>query len=109
MAAWEVARGTFATNQVSKPAAGQATAPMATVVTTVLEQLGGLTGRLADGVSAVRKTDQGWHLLVDVVEVERVPATTNLLATLEVEADSEGNVTSYERVRRFYRNAADDS
>lgn len=82
---------------------------MAQLVHTVLEQLTVLTGRHPEGVSALRRSDDGWRLLVDVVEVERVPTTTSLLAEIEVDADEDGNITRYERVRRFYRNAADSS
>lgn len=83
--------------------------PLRRVVAAVLEQVGVLTGRRPDGVSGVRRTDDGWQLTVDVVDLERIPATTSVLATLEVEADADGNVIQYERVRRYYRNAADDS
>jgi hypothetical protein len=86
-----------------------AQASLAAVVAQVLQQMALLTGRPADGASAVRRVDDGWQIDVDVVEVERVPASTSVLATYEVEADSAGNVTGYHRVRRFHRNAADGS
>jgi hypothetical protein len=80
---------------------------MLVVTRTAVGQLAALTGRRPDGVSGVRRTEDGWRLSIDVVELERVPATTSMLATFEVETDSDGNLVSYERVRRFPRNASE--
>ncbi|MGN6606395.1 MAG: gas vesicle protein GvpO [Jatrophihabitans sp.] len=66
-----------------------------------------LTGQPADRVSGVRRTDDGWSLLVDVVDVERVPATTSVLSTYRVDADADGAVIGYERIRRFTRASTD--
>ena len=80
---------------------------LADLARTVGEQLAEITGRPVSGVSAVRRTDDGWRLCLDVVEVERVPASTSLLATYEVEVDAEGRVLACERIRRFHRSAVD--
>ena len=68
-----------------------------------------LTGRTPDTVSAVEQTDDGWRLEVELVELERVPATTNILATYEVELNGDGDVVGYRRIKRYFRNAAEDS
>jgi hypothetical protein len=94
---------------VSKSDGSGPDVPIGDVAGRVLEQLAALTGRKPDGVAAIRRTDDGWRLLVDITDVERVPATTNVMATLEVDASTQGDVVSYERVRRFYRNAAEGS
>jgi hypothetical protein len=67
-----------------------------------------LTGRKPDTVSAVEQTDDGWRLEVELVELERIPATTNILATYEVELSEQGDVVSYRRVKRYFRNAAEE-
>lgn len=72
----------------------------------VQEQLRQLTGRAADGVSRLERTEDGWLLQVEVVELDRVPQSTSLLASYEVHADGDGNVQSYQRVRRYSRNQA---
>jgi hypothetical protein len=66
-----------------------------------------LSGQPADRVSGVRKTDAGWSLLVDVVDVERIPATTSVLSTYRLDADGAGHLCGYERVRRFTRAETD--
>ncbi|MCZ2528060.1 gas vesicle protein [Streptomyces sp. NPDC059637] len=67
-----------------------------------------LTGHPAEGVSAVGRSEDGWHVEVDVLEVPRIPDTTSLLATYEVELDRDGELLRYRRVRRYRRGAADD-
>lgn len=63
-----------------------------------------LTGRPVDSVSSVRRADHGWHLQVEIVELERIPASTSVLASYDVELDQDGSLTGYERTRRYYRN-----
>ena len=71
-------------------------------------QVAQLTGRPADTVSSIERTEDGWRLEIELVELERIPATTNILATSQVELDREGDVVSYRRVRRYFRNAAEE-
>ncbi|GAA3772073.1 gas vesicle protein [Streptomyces phyllanthi] len=61
-----------------------------------------------EGVCAVRRTEQGWCVGVDVLEVPRIPDTTSLLATYEVELDESGRPAEYRRVCRYRRGAAND-
>ena len=60
-------------------------------------------------VSAVERTDDGWRVEVELVELERAPATTNILATYEVEMDDDCSLVAYRRLRRYYRNAAEEA
>ncbi|HET6818848.1 MAG TPA: gas vesicle protein GvpO [Mycobacteriales bacterium] len=80
----------------------------ADVTREALRQLAELTGRVADTVSAVEHTDDGWRVEVELVELERVPSTTNILATYEVEMDDSCSLVGYRRLRRYYRNAAEE-
>lgn len=62
-----------------------------------------------DGTSSVSRTeDDGWCVGVDVVEVPRIPDTTSLMATYEVELDADGAMRGYRRARRYRRSEADD-
>ncbi|MEU0522387.1 gas vesicle protein [Streptomyces niveus] len=60
-----------------------------------------------EGVSAVSRTDDGWQVDVDVLELPRIPDTTSLLATYEVDIDEHGSLLRYRRVRRYRRGQAD--
>lgn len=78
------------------------------VVATALEEFAELNGQPPDRVSGVRRSDGGFSILVDVVDLERVPSTTSVLSTYRVDADDEGHLVGYERIRRFTRAATDD-
>jgi hypothetical protein len=68
------------------------------------ESLTALTGRAVDAVSGVRDSDDGYIVTIEVLELSRVPSTTDVLATYEVHARGDGAVTGYSRVHRYYRN-----
>jgi hypothetical protein len=70
-------------------------------------QLEELTGMEAESVSSFERTDDGWLLKVEVLELSRVPDTMSLLASYEVQLDPEGELTGYRRIRRYERGRAD--
>lgn len=73
-----------------------------------VSQFRALTSREPDGVTGVRKTPEGgWSVLVDVVELERIPATTTVLATYRVDVDPAGELLACERLRRYTRGTTD--
>jgi hypothetical protein len=71
------------------------------------KQFADLTGNEPVSVSGLAHVDGGWELRVDVVEVRRIPDTASLLATYRVSTDDAGDVSGYERIRRFNRGDAD--
>ncbi|MEU2160040.1 gas vesicle protein [Streptomyces chengbuensis] len=73
------------------------------------DQLTELTGTQVESVSSFARTEDGWELAVEVVELARIPDTTSLLATYEVSLDPDGELTTYRRVRRYERGRADPS
>ena len=66
-------------------------------------QLLELTGKDAEGISGLRRSDDGWVVQVEVLELSRIPNTTDVLATYEVEVDSDGELMEYRRVHRYVR------
>ncbi|GIL27830.1 gas vesicle protein GvpO [Actinocatenispora comari] len=74
-----------------------------------MAQLAELTGRTPDSVSALEPTDDGWSFQVEIVELERIPQTTSVLASYQVDADPDGNVLSYRRLHRYTRNGTEGS
>ncbi|MET7796335.1 gas vesicle protein [Streptomyces decoyicus] len=71
------------------------------------EQLKELLGRAPDSVSSVQPTENGWQADVEVLELERVPGTTSVMATYRVVLDKEGELVAYERTRRYTRGQID--
>ena len=70
------------------------------------EQLRQLSGTEAETVSSFAHTRDGWRVTLEVVEVRRIPETTDVLASYAVELDDDGNLVAYERVRRYQRSEA---
>lgn len=67
------------------------------------DQLAQLTGLKPDTVSAFIKDERGWHVTVEMIELKRIPESTDVLATYETLLDDEGNLLSYQRTRRYLR------
>jgi hypothetical protein len=68
-------------------------------LTTVQE----LTGYRPEAVTGLRWNGEYWEVKVDVLELARVPNTTDMLASYVVQLDNEGSLRGYERVSRFQR------
>ena len=83
--------------------------PAVQVVRRGVAQLVEITGRESDTVSGIEPTEDGWILQVELVELERIPASTSVLASYEAELDDQGDLLEYRRVRRYFRNQADGS
>lgn len=69
-------------------------------------QLAELTGRVPESVLGLRKDDDGWKVTVEVVELSRIPSSTDLLGVYVVALDDQGELVGYERVRRYTRGQA---
>lgn len=80
---------------------------LANAVTTALEQFAVLTRLEPVAATGVRREQDGWSVLVDVVELERIPSTTSVMATYRVDLDGSGDLCGYERLRRFNRGSVD--
>lgn len=61
----------------------------------------------AEAVSSIHRTRDGWRVALDVVEVHRIPESTDVLATYELDLDDDGELVTLERTARFYRSEAD--
>ena len=55
------------------------------------------------GVLALERTEGGWLTRVEVLELPRVPSTTDVLAVFDVELDEKGEITNYRRTERYVR------
>ncbi|MER7177477.1 gas vesicle protein [Streptomyces mesophilus] len=86
--------------------APQTPGPMA-VLREARLQLAELTGMQAESVSAFERTEDGWHLEIEVLELTRVPDTMSLLASYAVDLDPQGTLMGYRRIRRYERGRAD--
>ena len=71
------------------------------------EQLGVMTGRPPESVSSLEPSEDGWRLTIEVVEIEKIPDTTNVMARYEVEVDDDGNLLGFDLLHRYTRGQAE--
>lgn len=62
-----------------------------------------LTGREAEAVTGLEWDGELWQITVDVLELARVPNTTDVIASYAVQLDEKGTLRGYKRVSRFQR------
>ncbi|MFF5932097.1 gas vesicle protein [Streptomyces sp. NPDC012508] len=79
----------------------------ASAMSSAAGQLAKLLGRPPESVSSLKPTESGWEAQVEVVELERIPDTTSVLASYKVALDEEGALISFERTRRYNRGMID--
>jgi hypothetical protein len=67
-----------------------------------------LTGHEKSSVTGLKpRAEGGWSVLLDVVELSRIPASTSVMATYRVDIDGDGALCGCERLRRYTRGATD--
>src|SRR5579859_4425486 len=62
-----------------------------------------LTGFTPEAATALEWDGDSWRVTVDVLELARVPNTTDVLGAYEVRFDSSGGLRGYRRTRRYMR------
>ncbi len=69
-----------------------------------------LLGKPIESVLGLERDEDGdgWKVTVQVVELSRIPSTTDVLGSYAVMLDRDGEVTGYRRSRRYHRNQADE-
>jgi hypothetical protein len=72
------------------------------------ETIQDLTGYPPEAVSGLQWDGESWLVTVDVLELERIPSTTDLLATYVVQLDDSGELLGYKRIKRFVRGQAEE-
>ncbi|GAA2030611.1 hypothetical protein GCM10009740_20340 [Terrabacter terrae] len=65
-----------------------------------------LTGKEFEGIVGIRKSGDDWSIEVEVLEMRRIPSTTDVLAVYEVTIDESGELVGYERKARYVRGDA---
>ena len=77
------------------------------VVEAAREQLTTLLGTDAEGVSGLERWDGGWVVCLEVVELARIPESTDVMGSYELTLDEDRKLVRYRRGRRYYRAQAD--
>jgi hypothetical protein len=72
-----------------------------------LREIAVLTAKQPEGVTEVERTEDGWTVGIELVEDQRIPSSSDILATYETTIDADGELLSYRRVRRYARGRGD--
>ncbi len=75
----------------------------ADVVVHAMKELAHISGLDADHVSSVACEPDGWHVTVDLIELKRIPASTDVIAAYDALFSPDGSLLSYHRRRRYFR------
>jgi hypothetical protein len=65
-----------------------------------------LTGYQPEAVTGLEWDGEFWQVTVDVLEVARIPNTTDMLGSYVIRLDEQGTLRGYTRTNRFQRGQA---
>lgn len=75
----------------------------------VRAELPELLGLRVDSILGLEPADsKGWTVTAQVIELSRIPHSTDVLGAYEVTLDDQGELMGARRRRRYYRNQADE-
>ena len=93
--------------EAKEPVEGAALGDARKVASRAREQLEALLERPVESVSSLERTHDGWVVALEVVELSRVPESTDVLASYELELDEDLNFRRYQQARRYHRAQAE--
>lgn len=75
----------------------------------VRDELPALLGKPVESVLGVQRDDEdGWHVIVQIVELTRIPNSTDVMGAYLVTLDDGGQIEGYQRQRRYVRSQPDE-
>jgi len=89
-----------------EPVAGAPASEARKTIDRARQQLEELLERPVESVSSLERTHDGWVAALEVVELKRIPETTDVMASYEMELDGDLNLRRYQQVRRYNRSQA---
>ena len=78
------------------------------IVSTARDQLEQLLEREVESVSGFERSDGRWCVTLEVVEVRRIPESTDVLGSYEVVLDEDRNLVSFGQTRRYRRSQVEE-
>ena len=89
-----------------EPVAGAPASDARKTIDRARQQLEELLERPVESVSSLERTHDGWVAALEVVELKRIPESTDVMASYEMELDDGLNLRRYQQVRRYNRSQA---
>jgi hypothetical protein len=78
------------------------------IVADAKRELEELLGAEVESVSGFHRSDGGWTVTLEVVNLRRIPDTTDVLSSYEVELDDDRNLVSISETRRYRRSQVEE-
>ena len=68
-----------------------------------LRHITAIVTKNVEGVTAVRPTDSGWTVEIELLDARHIPSSSDTLALYEVDVDAAGELMSYRRTAMYSR------
>ena len=92
----------------SPPQRGASSSEVSKMIEEARSHVRELLGDEPESVSGIEAGNGSWAVTLEVVEVHRVPDTTDVLASYEVVLDDDGDLVRLERKRRYFRSQVEE-
>jgi hypothetical protein len=87
---------------------GASSSDAASMIARAKEHVEAVLGSPAESVSGIGRENGNWRVNVEVVQMRRIPESTDILASYTVVLDTDGNLISVQELRRYRRSRAED-
>lgn len=86
-----------------RPSGGGGSLTAREAIRRAVEEISGLLGAEVHAVVGVERLEDLWLVTIEIIELERIPLTTSIVAAYQVDLDSSGELVAYRRVGRYVR------
>jgi Gas vesicle synthesis protein GvpO len=94
--------------QPDEPQHGASSDDVGKMIESARSHLRDLLGEEPESVSGISSSNGTWTVALELVEVHRIPETTDVLASYEVVLDDDGDLVRLERRRRYFRSQIEE-
>jgi len=92
-----------------EPRRGVPADDVASIVARARASLEELVGMEPESVSSVKRKNGSWSIALEVVEVRRIPDSTDVLSTYQLVLDENGGIVEIDRTRRYRRSQVEEA
>jgi gas vesicle protein GvpO len=91
-----------------EPQQGASSSEASGIVDQARDYVADVLGKDAESVSGISRANGSWTVTVEVVDVHRIPESTDVLSSYEVVVDDDGGLLSLERRGRYRRSQVEE-
>jgi hypothetical protein len=95
-------------NDDNSETSGAPSGEVAEIIARARQEVEQILGCEAEGVSGIERSNGRWSVTVEVVELRRIPESTDVLASYAVVLDGDGDLVSLERTHRYRRSQVEE-